>query len=61
MAKRALQGMRIGYARVSGEDQNPALQLDVLKQAGCKRVFTYKLSGAQADRPRAERGPFPPA
>ncbi len=31
--------MKYGYARVSTEDQNPALQLVALQRAGCKTVF----------------------
>jgi DNA invertase Pin-like site-specific DNA recombinase len=43
--------MKIGYARVSTEDQNPDLQLAALQQAGCKRVFTDKATGAHVQRP----------
>lgn len=43
--------MLVGYARISTQDQNPALQLDALTAAGCEKVFTEKASGAQRDRP----------
>jgi DNA invertase Pin-like site-specific DNA recombinase len=40
--------MKYGYARISTDDQNPALQLAVLKKAGCQIVFKDEgLSGAK--------------
>ena len=31
--------MLVGYARVSTLDQNPQMQIDALKQAGCERLY----------------------
>lgn len=44
----------IGYARVSTDEQNPALQFDALDRAGCKRIFTDYASGARTNRPSLE-------
>ena len=43
--------MKIGYARVSTEDQNPDLQLTSLKRAGCGKIFTDKATGTNTKRP----------
>jgi len=37
--------MRIGYARVSSDDQNLDLQRDALNKAGCERIYEEKQSG----------------
>src|SRR5665213_2911769 len=47
-----MEGMEYGYARVSTDDQTPALQLAALKRAGCKTIFKDDgLSGATTNRP----------
>jgi len=42
--------MKIGYARVSTEDQKLDLQLDSLNKAGCEKIYEEKLSGKNINR-----------
>lgn len=45
-------GMLIGYARVSTDDQKLDLQLDALSRAGCDKVFyDHGVSGTRQERP----------
>lgn len=41
----------IGYARVSTQDQDPALQLDALRLAGCVQTHQDQVSGSVRARP----------
>jgi DNA invertase Pin-like site-specific DNA recombinase len=42
--------MKIGYARVSTDEQNLALQMDALEAEGCERVYKDTASGTRANR-----------
>lgn len=42
---------KVGYARVSSSDQKLDSQLDALKQLGCSKVFSDRVSGIKAERP----------
>lgn len=45
--------MKIGYARVSTKHQRESLdqQIDLLRQAGCKKVYSEVISGVSSKRP----------
>lgn len=47
--------MRIGYARVSIQEQDTAAQIGALESAGCERIFQEKASGGRWDRPELHR------
>ena len=42
--------MKIGYVRVSKQEQNEELQIDTLKEAGCDKWFLDKMTGSKAER-----------
>ena len=47
--------MIIGYARVSTVEQSLDRQIDQLTDAGCKRIYQEKASGASKERPELDR------
>ncbi len=46
--------MKIGYVRVSKEDQNEQLHLDALHKYGCEQIYQEKVSGVSKVRPEFE-------
>lgn len=44
----------VGYARVSTEDQNLALQIRALTEAGCSVIYREHVSGAARRRPQLD-------
>ncbi len=46
---------RIGYARVSTDDQNLDSQRDALQKSGCALIYEEAASGKSADRPELEQ------
>ncbi|MFB9864910.1 recombinase family protein [Rufibacter immobilis] len=47
--------MKIGYARVSSQDQKLELQIDALTSHGCMQIFKEKKSGKNRERPELEK------
>ncbi len=46
--------MKVGYVRISTQDQSDDLQIDALKNAGCEKMFSDQISGSKVNRPGLE-------
>ena len=49
--------MKIGYARVSGatgQDSGLETQIKLLKEAGCEKIYSDKLTGTNTKRPELQ-------
>lgn len=47
--------MKIGYARVSTQDQDLALQLDALHKMDCEKIYQEKRTGSTKERPQLKK------
>lgn len=47
--------MKIGYARVSTQEQNLSLQLSALQTAGCTTIHHEKVTSAKKERPELQK------
>lgn len=47
--------MKIGYIRISTQDQNYNLQEDALNKLGCEMIFKETVSGAKKERPQLKK------
>lgn len=50
-----MSGYKIGYARVSTQDQNLDRQTDQLKEAGCNKIYQEKITGTKKERPELDK------
>ena len=50
MPAKGTSASRIGYARVSSVGQNLDSQIDALREAGCEKIFTDRMTGSRLDR-----------
>lgn len=50
-----MTSQRLGYGRVSTEDQNLEAQQDALKAASADKIFIEKITGTKASRPELDR------
>ena len=46
--------LKVGYARVSTNDQELAGQIEMLKSAGAEKIYSEKFTGTKRDRPKLE-------
>ncbi len=46
--------MTVGYARLSPAGQDPACQIQALRERGCERIFTDSCSGRRQGRPQLD-------
>jgi len=46
-----MRAMKVGYARVSTDDQNLSLQIDALEKASCQKICRDQISGVKTERP----------
>ncbi len=50
-----MTSQRLGYGRVSTQDQNLDAQKDALKKAGVDKIFIEKITGTKASRPELDK------
>jgi DNA invertase Pin-like site-specific DNA recombinase len=43
--------MKIGYARISNQNQDTGAQVTALSKAGCEKVYEETAGGTKAERP----------
>lgn len=50
-----MEGYKIGYARVSTQEQNLDRQIDQLKGIGCNKIYQEKITGTKKERPELDK------